>query len=143
LAAFVEFRKRYPKESSNVKFVLIGGTRVDQPKDQAIVDSLKAEIHRLGLEDVVTVKTNIASSELRQWLSKARAGIHTMANEHFGISVVELMAAGVIPVVHDSGGPRKDIVVPWDNVETGSYKPNRSPPSIGILTSSQKKMNRL
>eukprot|EP00617_Octactis_speculum_P006547 CAMPEP_0185783996 /NCGR_PEP_ID=MMETSP1174-20130828/120338_1 /TAXON_ID=35687 /ORGANISM="Dictyocha speculum, Strain CCMP1381" /LENGTH=111 /DNA_ID=CAMNT_0028475347 /DNA_START=70 /DNA_END=405 /DNA_ORIENTATION=+ len=35
-----------------------------------------------------------------------------MWNEHFGIGVVEMMAAGTVAVVHDSGGPRMDIVTP-------------------------------
>ena len=34
-----------------------------------------------------------------------------MWNEHFGICVVEYQAAGLICVVHDSGGPKQDIVV--------------------------------
>ena len=33
-----------------------------------------------------------------------------MWNEHFGIGVVEMMAAGVVPIAHDSGGPALDIV---------------------------------
>ena len=33
-----------------------------------------------------------------------------MWNEHFGIGVVEMMAAGVVPVAHASGGPALDIV---------------------------------
>jgi glycosyltransferase involved in cell wall biosynthesis len=30
-----------------------------------------------------------------------------MVGEHFGISIVEAMALGCIPVVHDSGGMRE------------------------------------
>lgn len=37
-------------------------------------------------------------------------GLHTMWNEHFGISVVELMAAGLVVVAHNSGGPKLDII---------------------------------
>jgi alpha-1,2-mannosyltransferase len=33
-----------------------------------------------------------------------------MRDEHFGISVVEYMAAGAVPLAHDSAGPRMDIV---------------------------------
>ena len=33
-----------------------------------------------------------------------------MKNEHFGISVVELMAGGVIVIAHDSAGPKMDII---------------------------------
>ena len=34
-----------------------------------------------------------------------------MRDEHFGICNVEYMAAGVIPIAHDSAGPKEDIVV--------------------------------
>lgn len=37
-------------------------------------------------------------------------GIHTMEAEHFGISVVEMLAAGLIVVAHNSAGPKEDIV---------------------------------
>uniref|UniRef100_A0A914UP43 Glycosyl transferase family 1 domain-containing protein n=1 Tax=Plectus sambesii TaxID=2011161 RepID=A0A914UP43_9BILA len=37
-------------------------------------------------------------------------GVHTMWNEHFGISVVEGMAAGNIMIASDSGGPKMDIL---------------------------------
>ena len=33
-----------------------------------------------------------------------------MIGEHFGIAVVEAMAAGLVPVVHMSGGPWNDII---------------------------------
>uniref|UniRef100_A0A915MML7 GDP-Man:Man(3)GlcNAc(2)-PP-Dol alpha-1,2-mannosyltransferase n=1 Tax=Meloidogyne javanica TaxID=6303 RepID=A0A915MML7_MELJA len=43
-------------------------------------------------------------------LENSLIGLHTMWNEHFGISVVEGMAAGVIMVAHNSGGPALDII---------------------------------
>jgi alpha-1,2-mannosyltransferase len=42
-----------------------------------------------------------------------------MWNEHFGIGVVEMMAAGLLVVAHDSGGPKTDIIVPFDGKPTG------------------------
>lgn len=42
-----------------------------------------------------------------------------MQDEHFGINVVEFMAAGLIPVVHASAGPMMDIVVPYKGQRTG------------------------
>jgi len=42
-----------------------------------------------------------------------------MWNEHFGISVVEMMAAGLVVVAHDSGGPSMDIVTPFNDQKTG------------------------
>eukprot|EP00884_Botryococcus_braunii_P013580 jgi/Botrbrau1/22222/Bobra.168_1s0053.1 len=33
-----------------------------------------------------------------------------MLDEHFGISIVEYMAAGVVPIAHMSGGPKEDII---------------------------------
>jgi alpha-1,2-mannosyltransferase len=40
-------------------------------------------------------------------LARASVYIHCAENEQFGISIVEAMAAGCVPVVHDSGGPRE------------------------------------
>jgi alpha-1,2-mannosyltransferase len=42
-----------------------------------------------------------------------------MWNEHFGIGIVEMMAAGLIVVAHRSGGPKTDIIVPFDGKTTG------------------------
>jgi alpha-1,2-mannosyltransferase len=49
-------------------------------------------------------------SEVKRQLSVAAVGLHTMWNEHFGISIVEMMAAGLIVVAHNSGGPKMDIL---------------------------------
>jgi glycosyltransferase involved in cell wall biosynthesis len=38
--------------------------------------------------------------------------LHTLVNEPFGITAVQAMAAGCLPVVHDSGGQRETVVLP-------------------------------
>lgn len=79
----------------------------------------QALAERLGIADAVVWRTNIPIAELRDALGSATAGLHTMWNEHFGIGVVEMMAAGVFTVAHNSGGPRSDIVVRFRGVPTG------------------------
>lgn len=60
----------------------------------------------LALDENVEFKLNISFSELVSELQRGTIGLHTMWNEHFGISIVECMAAGLIMVAHASGGPR-------------------------------------
>lgn len=42
------------------------------------------------------IRTNIGFDELKSWLSRAMVGLHTMRDEHFGIGVVEFLAAGCV-----------------------------------------------
>jgi alpha-1,2-mannosyltransferase len=42
----------------------------------------------------VEIHVNVNYDELQAWLGKAMIGIHTMRDEHFGIGVVEFLAAG-------------------------------------------------
>ena len=56
---------------------------------------------------------------LEGYLQTASVGLHTMWNEHFGISVVEMMAAGLLVIAHNSGGPAMDILQPYNGAETG------------------------
>lgn len=52
----------------------------------------------LSLENTVEFKVNVSYQELIQNYQTATIGLHTMWNEHFGIGVVECMAAGLITV---------------------------------------------
>jgi len=49
--------------------------------------------------------TGITREQLAAEVAHHRYGIHTMEDEHFGIAVAEMVRAGCIPLVHDSGGP--------------------------------------
>jgi glycosyltransferase involved in cell wall biosynthesis len=53
---------------------------------------------------------NASFEELHSLRLKSKVYLHTMPYEHFGISIVEAMAVGCVPVVHRSGGPWYDIL---------------------------------
>lgn len=71
---------------------LVGSSR--GPADDARVQELKRACQALDLEGRVEFRINIPYAELQQQLGAAVGGLHTMVDEHFGISVVEYMAAG-------------------------------------------------
>ena len=45
----------------------------------------------------------------QETLGESRIYLHLMKGEHFGITIVEAMSAGCVPVAHDSGGPKEII----------------------------------
>jgi alpha-1,2-mannosyltransferase len=96
------------RATCDAKLVIVGGVR--DSKDEALVEKLRGLIKEKGLIEKVELKVNIDFRELVDLERKANVGIHTMRNEHFGICVVEYIAAGLIPVAHNSGGPKEDIV---------------------------------
>ena len=55
------------------------------------------EAEHLGIAHCVDFCVNVPYAEVRQLLGGAVGGLHTMLDEHFGISIVEYMAAGLCP----------------------------------------------
>ena len=84
------------------RFVIAGSTAIGS-------GDIIRRIERYGAENV-EVRTDISFDELRELYARAKIYLHVMAAEHFGISVVEGMASGCVPVVHKSGGPWLDII---------------------------------
>ncbi|TFK70550.1 mannosyltransferase [Pluteus cervinus] len=122
LHSFHKLLELHPELSSSkepVKLVLIGGCR--NAGDQARLDQLKALSELLQIGQYTEFIVNAPFSTVLSYLSKASIGLSTMVDEHFGINIVEFMAAGVIPVTHASGGPLQDIVVPWKGEHTGYH----------------------
>ncbi|XP_041055830.1 GDP-Man:Man(3)GlcNAc(2)-PP-Dol alpha-1,2-mannosyltransferase [Carcharodon carcharias] len=117
IKAFYQFLQMKSAQQSAVKLILIGGCR--NADDEERVSRLKELCENLGVAENVEFKINISFEELKKLLAEATIGLHTMWNEHFGIGVVECMAAGTVILAHNSGGPKLDIVVPHDGVETG------------------------
>lgn len=54
--------------------------------------------------DWITLHEDCSRQEMVRILSRIRYGIHARREEHFGIAVAEMLKAGAIPFVHDSGG---------------------------------------
>ena len=68
------------------------------------VQSLKNLADKLNIATHVKFVVKQGFQVLKRYYVKASMGLHTMWNEHFGIAVVEMMAAGLITIAHDSGG---------------------------------------
>ncbi|KAJ3581061.1 hypothetical protein NHX12_017095, partial [Muraenolepis orangiensis] len=101
----------------SLRLVLVGGCRHQEDRDRVLM--LRGLCQELGIGDRVEFRLNVTFAELKRELAGATIGLHTMWNEHFGIGVVECMAAGAVVLAHKSGGPRRDIVVPLDGGVTG------------------------
>lgn len=100
-----------------IRLVFIGSCR--DAEDEVRVKDMQDLSKHFALDENVEFKLNIPYSELVLELQKASIGLHAMWNEHFGISVVECMAAGLIMIAHASGGPRADIIETQPGSQTG------------------------
>ncbi|KAB0800124.1 hypothetical protein PPYR_06384 [Photinus pyralis] len=109
LQALYELREIIPEDLfANVILVMCGSCRNED--DRMRVKDLQDLSKHLSLENNVEFRVNITYEELMEEFANAYLGIHTMLDEHFGIGVVELMAAGLLTVAHKSGGPLLDII---------------------------------
>lgn len=97
----IEIVKLLPK---NIKCTIVGTLSPFRHYTDYYM-ALKKKIECYDLDSRIEIKTNIESDEMLNLMAKSKIYLHTMPGEHFGISIVEAMAAGLIPVVPDSGGP--------------------------------------
>src|SRR5216684_2597336 len=108
---FVELARIVPK----TRFVAIGSL---SGETSAYYDQLK----KSAPENVSFVLSPLR--KVRDILGRAMAYVHCAENEHFGITIVEAMAAGCVPIVHDSGGPREivtsDVGFRWSNLSVAA-----------------------
>lgn len=121
LESFAKFVRSKSKASKGAKLALIGSVRDDS--DSKRVYELRLLVNELHLKDRVEFHLDATWPEILEWLNKASVGVNCMWNEHFGIGVVEYQAAGLISVVHNSGGPKLDIVIEIDGQPTGKHYP--------------------
>lgn len=120
LQAFAEFVKTSKSPAAKeAKLVLVGSVRDDH--DSKRVYQLRLLVNELHIKARVEFHLDASWPEILEWLRRASVGVNGMWNEHFGIGVVEYQAAGLVSVVHDSGGPKMDIVVDVEGGFTGFH----------------------
>ncbi len=101
---------------------IVAGKRLEEAVN--LLDALRAQdlpatLHIIGRADTpyarrflqrhkdhphLELSPNASATTLAQALARARLGIHPYRSEHFGIAIAEMIGAGVLPLVHDSGG---------------------------------------
>jgi len=117
LEAFSFALKKLDADLPRPKLQFVGSCR--NKSDEERLQNLKNRAIELKVDGDVEFYRNLMYRDLVRLLAGAIAGIHSMTDEHFGISVVEYMAAGAIPIAHNSAGPKMDIVLEEDGQQTG------------------------
>lgn len=92
----------------SLKLIIVGSCRNKGDEDR--VKELKKQANLLGISQYVEIIVNASFETIEHYLEHSLIGIHTMYKEHFGISIVEMMAAGLIVIANNSGGPKEDII---------------------------------
>jgi glycosyltransferase involved in cell wall biosynthesis len=85
----------------SIKFHIVGSLA---PANRPYFKMLQNMIETYGLTQTVTLTPNASNEELIDAMSKSMLYFHTMIGEHFGVSIVEAMAAGLVPIVPSYGG---------------------------------------
>jgi alpha-1,2-mannosyltransferase len=114
------FAKHFHASKDNPRLVLIGSVRSNTP-DEKHIYNLRLEARELKIKDSTTFICDAPFSVILEYLQKSSVTTNGMYSEHFGIGNVEGLAAGLIPVVHNSGGPKLDIVVPYQGKPIGFH----------------------
>ena len=99
-----ELAKKFPLTN----FTIIGSASRDK---EGYLNNLKKMISGESLKNV-NLQVNAPFEQVRTALCQSQIFLHTTIEEHFGISTVEAIASGCLPLVHDSGGQREVVPIP-------------------------------
>ncbi|XP_058463028.1 GDP-Man:Man(3)GlcNAc(2)-PP-Dol alpha-1,2-mannosyltransferase isoform X1 [Malaya genurostris] len=120
LQAMYELRTLLNKDEAlwnRLRLMIVGSCRDEEDRER--VKNMQDFAKHLSLENSVEFLVNVPYQELIQCYQIATIGLHAMWNEHFGISVVDGMAAGLIMVANRSGGPLMDIIETSEGSQNG------------------------
>jgi glycosyltransferase involved in cell wall biosynthesis len=92
------------------KFFILGSVKQEE---MDVVSELRSKAKAMGTEEKIQFIPNASKEQKREILARAKVLLHPKKHEHFGISIVEGMAAGCIPVVFNGGGPTEYVPSPY------------------------------
>jgi glycosyltransferase involved in cell wall biosynthesis len=125
---------------SEAKFYIFGST---SKTSWEVISEIKKATNKFKVKNVY-LKPNAPLNEMLSIYRKAKIYLHTMVNEHFGLSIVEAMASGLVPVVHKSGGPYMDILNGKQGIYGFCYETvDEAAESINNLLTNESKLKRI
>jgi glycosyltransferase involved in cell wall biosynthesis len=115
------------------------------PQSQGYFFYLMQMVEYYGLNDYVRFEVNVSFNKLLQLMRESKVYFHTLPGEPFGISTVEAMSSGLIPVVPDIGGHTEFVPLRYqfhtfrDGVKVVSNALNASSSERILISNSVKK----
>lgn len=94
--------------NKKIRFIIVG-----LKDSSSILNQVLEYTKRNGLSDRVEVFIDVSREKLLGILRTSKVFLHPARGEHFGVSIAEAMAAGCIPLVHNTGGPREFVPERW------------------------------
>jgi glycosyltransferase involved in cell wall biosynthesis len=109
--------------SKSTYFVVVGLLESEE-----VLSTLLRLVKKLKVSEKVKVIPNVGRPGLRKILLNSKVYLHTKVNEHFGISIIEAMSSGCIPIVHNSGGPKEFVPkhLRYESIEDAAQKINEA-----------------
>lgn len=93
--------------NSDIVFKIMGSGKFEE--SEKIFKHLQDRVKNEKIKNVELLK-DLKFSEVMSNIKEATFGVHTMIDEHFGISVVEMLSGGLVTLAHNSAGPKDDIL---------------------------------
>ena len=107
------------KKKIEAKMIIVGSW---DPFYHKYYEKLKRLIIDNEVSDIISFKISASFDELIGIMKKSKVYFHSREGEHFGISIVEAMSAGLIPVVPSIGGQTEFVptIYQYDSLEQAS-----------------------
>jgi glycosyltransferase involved in cell wall biosynthesis len=110
IVSLARFAPQDPQKRHDWQLEIVRGRKDDLiAMGNCLNSSQEAHLSKLRENAPSNVRfvTNAPLETVRDILSRRKVFLHTAFEEPFGMSIVQSIAAGCIPLVHDSGGPRE------------------------------------